>query len=60
MNAVRPRPSIRPQQLAAVAGILLLGLVVLALGVRVTHSDRILPGVRVEGVGLGGLSEAGA
>ena len=38
----------------------LLGLVAIALGVRLTHSGQILPGVRVEGVALGGASRAEA
>ncbi|MDX6683063.1 MAG: hypothetical protein QOG94_3102 [Solirubrobacteraceae bacterium] len=44
--------------MGAGAAILLLGLLALALGVRVTHGGRVLPGVRVDGVGLGGLSPA--
>jgi vancomycin resistance protein YoaR len=60
VNGLRPRPTTRRQQLGAGAVTLLLGLLVLALGVRMTHGDRILPGVRAEGVGLGGLSPARA
>ncbi len=60
MNGLRPRLTTRPQQLGAGAVILLLGLLLLAVGVRITHGDRILPGVRVEGVGLGGLTPAQA
>jgi vancomycin resistance protein YoaR len=56
----RPRPPTRRRQLTAATAILVVGLVLLALAVRVTHSGQILPGVRVEGVGLGGLSEAQA
>ncbi len=40
----------------ALAAIALLGLVLLALGVRATHSGEVLPGVRVEGIDLGGAS----
>ncbi len=37
--------------------VLLCGAVLaLALGVRATHSDRVLPGVRVEGIALGGAT----
>ena len=50
----------RPLKLAAAIALALAGLTLLAMGVRATHSDRILPGVRVEGVGLGGLSDAEA
>ncbi|MDP2712715.1 MAG: peptidoglycan binding domain-containing protein, partial [Solirubrobacteraceae bacterium] len=57
MHRRRSRLATRPWQLATAAAILLAGVVVLAVAVRVTHSDRILPGVRVMGVGLGGLSE---
>ncbi|HEV7808517.1 MAG TPA: VanW family protein [Solirubrobacteraceae bacterium] len=60
MNGPRPRLTRRRRQLAAGAAIVLLGLLALALGVRMTHGDRILPGVRVDGVGLGGLSTARA
>lgn len=56
MNGLRPRRATRTRQLGAGAAILLIGLLALALGVRVTHGGRVLPGVRVEGVGLGGLS----
>ncbi|MEY2441592.1 MAG: hypothetical protein QOJ46_1018 [bacterium] len=34
------------------------GVLALALGVRVTHGDRVLPGVRVEGIALGGATRA--
>ena len=50
----------RPLKLAAAFALAFAGLALLAMAVRVTHSDRILPGVRVEGVGLGGLSEPDA
>lgn len=50
----------RPEQLAAATALAILGLAVLAMAVRVTHGDRVLPGVRIEGVGLGGLSAADA
>ena len=50
----------RPQQLAAAIAVGVAGLALLAMAVRVTHADRILPGVRVESVGLGGLSDADA
>ena len=50
----------RPLKLAAAIALAVAGLALLAMGVRATHSDRILPGVRVEGVGLGGLSDAEA
>ena len=36
--------------------ILVAGLLALALGVRATHGDRVLPGVRVDGVALGGAT----
>lgn len=40
----------------AVAVILVLCLLAIAVGVRATHGDRVLPGVRVEGVDLGGAT----
>jgi vancomycin resistance protein YoaR len=60
VNGPRPRLTTRPQQLGAGAAILLLALVLLTLAVRMTHGDEVLPGVRVEGAGLGGLSPAQA
>lgn len=48
----------RLRRLIAVVAILVLVLVVLAAGVRVTHADRVLPGVRVEGVDLADASRA--
>jgi vancomycin resistance protein YoaR len=37
--------------------ILVLVVVATSIGVRVAHADRVLPGVRVEGVALGGASK---
>jgi vancomycin resistance protein YoaR len=48
-----------PRRRAAVAVLLcVVAVVALALGVRATHSGKVLPGVRVEGVALGGASRA--
>jgi vancomycin resistance protein YoaR len=49
---------LRRRRLIAVVVILCGGVVALALGVRVTHADEVLPGVRVEGVTLGGATRA--
>ena len=49
----------RRRAVAAVA-ICLLGLLALALGVRAMNADKVLPGVEVEGVALGGATKAEA
>ena len=49
----------RRRAVAAVA-ICLLGLLALALGVRAMNADKVLPGVEVEGVALGGATTAEA
>ena len=43
---------------ALAVGLLCGALLVLAVGVRVTRSDRVLPGVRVAGVALGGATRS--
>ena len=48
--------TLRRRRVIAVAVIVFAGLAALALGVRATHGDRVLPGVRVEGVDLGGAT----
>jgi vancomycin resistance protein YoaR len=48
--------AVRRRRLIAVVVLLCGGVLALALGVRMTHGDRVLPGVRVEGVALGGAT----
>ena len=61
MNGRRSTTStLRRRRTVAVAVLLVLGLVTLAAGVRVTHSGQVLPGVEVEGVDLGGASREDA
>ena len=47
---------VRRRRLLAAVVILCCALLVTALGVRATHGDRVLPGVRVEGIALGGAT----
>ncbi len=56
MNDHRSSAALRRRRLTAAAVLLLGTLLAIAVGVRVTHSDRVLPGVRVEGVTLGGAT----
>jgi hypothetical protein len=48
--------ALRRRRAIALAAILVVGVLALALGVRATHGDRVLPGVRVDGVALGGAT----
>ncbi len=48
--------ALRRRRVIAVAVILAGAVLALAAGVRATHGDRVLPGVRVEGVALGGAT----
>ena len=47
---------VRRRRLVAAVVVLCCALLVTALGVRATHGDRVLPGVRVEGIELGGAT----
>jgi vancomycin resistance protein YoaR len=57
VNGRRSRATTRPLRPAAIAAILVLGFFATALGVRATHADRVLPGVHVADVSLGGASK---
>src|SRR5204863_7441034 len=48
--------ALRRRRSIALAAILVAGVLALALGVRATRGDRVLPGVRVDGVALGGAT----
>jgi vancomycin resistance protein YoaR len=51
---------IRPAWLAVGAASIVLVLLVISAGVRVTHDHKILPGVSVEGISLGGATRSQA
>jgi vancomycin resistance protein YoaR len=52
----RSSAALRRRRLTAAVVILCGAVLALAVGVRLTHADRVLPGVRVEGVELGGAT----
>jgi vancomycin resistance protein YoaR len=57
VNGRRARAPARPRRPAVLVATLVVVLVATSIGVRVAHAGRVLPGVRVEGVSLGGASE---